>query len=305
MDSIEKFPLISVIIYVYNSKEFIIQTLDSVRNQTYPSVELIITDDLSTDNTLELVENWLKDHHGRFVSAKIIRTDINTGIAGNNNRGLAAASGSWVKFLPGDDLLLPNAVKSLVGGITNDEIGFIYSNAQLFRDNLENIVSIKGEYIPKPEKLSLLRENKIMAMSTLIKKSVLQMLGGFDERYPMIDDWPLWLKLAENNVEFAYVNEITAGYRKHNTNISKTGFSKRYLQSWYSFCEDHLLPKGVKNGIYSVSYNRYINKKIFEIQKNIQNPNILRASNLLNFLKLSFIVDFISFKIKAFNKVKV
>ncbi|HSJ67144.1 MAG TPA: glycosyltransferase [Anditalea sp.] len=304
MNTKEHIPLVSVIIYVYNSRDHIIETLDSVKSQTYPKIELIVTDDLSSDNTLDLVESWFKENQDKFISTKIIRTSFNTGIAGNNNRGLAAASGEWVKFLPGDDILFPDAVQSLVNGITNDEIGFVYSNAKLFRNHLDNVISVKGEYIEKPEKISLIKENKILAMSTLINKTILINLGGFDEKYPMIDDWPLWLKLAENDVGFSYVNAITAGYRKHDKNISKTGFSKRYLQSWFSFCEDHLIPKGIKNGFYSISYSRYVNKNIFDIQKNIENPYLLKASNILNFLKFSFIKDFFRFKITTLTEEK-
>jgi len=305
MSSLKINPVVSVIIYVYNSRDFIQETLNTVKDQTYQNLELIVTDDLSSDDTLEIVENWLKVNKGRFVSTKIVRTETNTGIAGNNNRGLAAATGDWVKFLPGDDLLLPNSVSSLVAGITDNDIGFLYSNVNLFRNHIDNIISTKGEYIAKPEKLSLLKENKIFAMSTLIKTSVLRKLGGFDERYPMIDDWPLWLKLAENNVKFAYVNETTAAYRKHNVNISKTGFSKRYLQSWYDFCKDHLLPKGMNNGLYQISYDRYINKKIFDIQKDLNNPTLFKASNLLNFLKPNFIGDFVKFRWNTLIEKKV
>jgi len=302
MNRLRTNPLISIIIYVYNSKDYIVETLNSVKAQTYSNIELIVTDDLSTDNTLEIVEKWLIINEGRFISSKIIRTKTNTGIAGNNNRGLAAATGDWVKFVPGDDLLLPNAVTSLVNGISDSEIGFIYSNAHLFRNNIENVISTKGELISKPESLSLLKENKILAMTTLIKKSVLKNLGGFDERYPMIDDWPLWLKLAEHNVKFAYVNEITAGYRKHDSNISKTGFSKKYLQSWFSFSEDHLIPKGIKRGLYSLSYNRIVYKTIFNLQKNTTNPYLIKATNVLNFLDINFLRNFVKMKFNTLSE---
>jgi glycosyltransferase involved in cell wall biosynthesis len=90
--------LVSVIIVTYNSSEFIIETLESVKEQSYKIIELIITDDASTDNTVLKCEQWLSENKSHFLSTKLITIDKNSGIVANRNRGLSAASGEWVKF---------------------------------------------------------------------------------------------------------------------------------------------------------------------------------------------------------------
>jgi len=289
----EENPLVSIIVYVYNSEEFIIETLESIKTQTYPNIELIVTDDLSKDRTLELVKIWLENNKSRFFRTQVLRTTKNTGIAGNNNRGLAATTGEWVKFVPGDDLLFPEAVSTLLTEKQNPLSEFVYSNVILFRDHLNNVLKQKGSLIEAPLEVNLVKENRILAMSTLIKRSTIVALGGFDERYPMLDDWPLWLKLAENKVRFEYIDIVTAGYRKHNTNISKTGFSRIYLQSWVSFCEDQLIPKGWKYGLYEITYYRSIDKVVFNLQTNVKNGYLKKAINTLHFLKPKFFRDYI------------
>jgi len=293
MTYLEDKPLVSIVVYVYNSEDYIIETLESIKSQTYPKIELIVTDDLSKDRTLDLVEEWMEKNESRFIRTQILRTVKNTGIAGNNNRGLAATTGEWVKFVPGDDLLFPEAVSVLITEKQDPLTEFVYSNVILFRDHLDNVLKQKGSLVEAPLEVNLVKENKILAMSTLLKRSTVVELGGFDERYPMIDDWPLWLKLAENGVKFEYIDKVTAGYRKHNTNISKTGFSRIYLQSWVSFCEDQLIPKGWKYGLYEISYYRTIDRVVFNLQTNIKNIYLKKAINGLHFLKPKFFRDYI------------
>ena len=296
----ENIPLVSIVVYVYNSEAFIIETLESIKAQTYPKLELIITDDLSKDSTLELVEEWIDINKLRFERTQVVRATHNTGIAGNNNRGLAATTGEWVKFVPGDDLLFPEAVSILVTQQQNPLTEFVYSNVILFRDHVDNVLKQKGALVEAPLEANLVKENKILAMSTLIKRSRLVALGGFDERYPMIDDWPLWLKMAENKVNFEYIDKTTAGYRKHNANVSKTGVSRLYLQSWVSFCKDQLIPKGWEYGFYEITYYRSIDKIVFNLQSNFKNAHIIKAINTLHLLKPRFLQDYIKQKKQNF-----
>lgn len=97
--------LVSVIISTYNSSRFIVETLESILNQKWPDVELIITDDSSTDNTIDICRQWVSDNSERFCNCRIITSEINTGVSANANRGLLSASGVWVKFLGSDDTL--------------------------------------------------------------------------------------------------------------------------------------------------------------------------------------------------------
>ena len=97
-------PLITVGVIAYNSSEYILELLESIKAQSYQNVELIVSDDKSTDNTVAICEEWISKNKDRFVRAEVIVPEHNTGTAGNYNRALFAAKGEWMKFIDGDDL---------------------------------------------------------------------------------------------------------------------------------------------------------------------------------------------------------
>ena len=97
-------PLVSVFIVTYNSSDYIIEALDSVRNQTYPNIELVVSDDCSTDNTVPLVKDWMKSYGSRFSRTEIVVAPKNQGIPSNYNRAVNACHGEWLKMMDGDFL---------------------------------------------------------------------------------------------------------------------------------------------------------------------------------------------------------
>ena len=76
-----KLPIVTVIVYSYNSSQYIFETLESIRNQTYPSLMLIISDDCSTDNTVEICKKWIDKNESRFIKTKLLTYEKNTGIS--------------------------------------------------------------------------------------------------------------------------------------------------------------------------------------------------------------------------------
>ena len=104
-------PLVSIVIITYNSSTTIVETLDSVKRQTYSNIELIVSDDCSADNTVEVVKGWMERNKSRFVRAKLIESDVNTGVAVNLNRGNKDARGIWLKSIAGDDKQYRTALK--------------------------------------------------------------------------------------------------------------------------------------------------------------------------------------------------
>ncbi len=125
-----KLPLVSVVIITYNSSEFIMECLDSIAVQTYDNIELIISDDCSTDNTIALCKTWLSKYQGRFVNTELLEITENTGITKNINRGCKLAKGEWIKPLAGDDLLLPICIEKNIGHCEGKKI--LFSQAEMF-----------------------------------------------------------------------------------------------------------------------------------------------------------------------------
>ena len=80
--------LISIVVITYNNSNYIEETLESIKSQTYNNIELIVSDDCSTDKTVEITEEWIDKNRDRFANVKLITTPVNTGISKNCNRGL-------------------------------------------------------------------------------------------------------------------------------------------------------------------------------------------------------------------------
>ena len=89
-------PLVSIVVITYNSEKYILETLESAKTQTYRNLELIISDDCSTDRTVQVCQHWLEINRDFFINSKLIESPKNTGIPSNVNRGVNKAEGKWI-----------------------------------------------------------------------------------------------------------------------------------------------------------------------------------------------------------------
>ena len=102
--------LISVVVLSYNSQSTIIETLDSIKAQTYKDIEIVVADDHSSDNTVAYIQKWQSDND--FSALRIVTSPENTGVTANANRGVRAAKGNAVKIIAGDDTLNVKAIET-------------------------------------------------------------------------------------------------------------------------------------------------------------------------------------------------
>lgn len=227
--------LVSVIVVSYNSEKYIRKLLDSILYQTYKNLELIVTDDNSKDESVKIVEEWISKNSSRFVRCKVVKSDENTGITKNCNRGVRASEGIYYKLIAADDLLAPSCIEKLYHGIVEQggEIAFCYEyvflseNEEKLKDEayletLEMRPSAIGIY--KCSQLSMykriLQYNQFPAPTSFIKRSVYDKLGGYDENYLYIDDYTFWLTALKNNVKFVFVENKGVFYRREENTIS-------------------------------------------------------------------------------------
>ncbi|KAA6320476.1 putative glycosyltransferase EpsE, partial [termite gut metagenome] len=102
-------PLVSIVVITYNSSKYVLETLESAKVQTYQNIELIVSDDCSTDDTVDVCQNWLDENKERFVRTELLIVLKNTGVSANCNRGYKVAKGEWIKGVAGDDMLFPHS----------------------------------------------------------------------------------------------------------------------------------------------------------------------------------------------------
>lgn len=243
-------PLVSVFIVTYNSSDNIIDALDSVKSQTYQNIELIVSDDCSSDNTRELVKEWFLDNGDRFVRSELVETPVNTGTSANYNRAVRACKGEWLKMLDGDDMLLPDCIEKNIQFVSDE------SNAEVVFSDVQNFKISKGEIIilnkfftkdheiffslESEQQLKMLLKNNILpSVSCFIKASLLKKYR-YDEKYYCLEDSPMWFALLVNGIQFYGFNDITAMYRIGESTMRGQGvyFKRMYLDMYIQYFWD-------------------------------------------------------------------
>ncbi|MFC1785824.1 glycosyltransferase [Candidatus Neomarinimicrobiota bacterium] len=290
MLKIQNKPLVSIIVITYNSSNYVIETLESIKKQTYQNIELIVSDDCSTDDTVEICRNWMVEHKERFIRTELLIIPNNTGISANCNRGIKVAHGVWVKLIAGDDTLLSNCISSNISYImTHPMVSILQSNAVIydsfFNDdrqiNISNIANIdifNKKHSPLKQYKLLLRRNQIIATAIFIKRDIFKMLGGFDEELKLIEDYPFWLKATQAGFRIDAFNEITVNYRLNSSCSSSRKNSETFMSSEYAKCLLLFNSKYRKDNVNKLSYYLYnlgLKLTIYFNLKGLNKNNIL------------------------------
>ncbi len=274
--------LVSIVVITYNSSDFVLETLESAKAQTYKNVELIISDDCSKDNTIQICRDWLEKNSKRFVSTKLLEAPVNTGISANCNRGLNAASGEWLKFIAGDDILFTSAIEDLKQFVrankNGEELSFLYGGCQFILDGkLDKEMQIPSTAFQQmnayEQYLSLLLNgNNIHGPTAFFNRKKMKELSGFDESIPFSEDWPLFIKATKNRNKLFFLNKSVAGYRIHDKGIfSKTKMGLTYdsklNQSVNLIRKKYVIPNLLSEKFYSNAFHTWVIYKK-ETQKN-------------------------------------
>jgi len=223
----ENNPLVSIIVITYNSSKYVLETLESAREQTYKNIELIVSDDASADNTVSICRQWIDENRDRFARVELITVPENTGTSANCNRGVKNAKGDWVKLIAGDDALLQNCIADNINYLSeNSTASIIQSNVQFFEDTFEdnNFMGIsqvelmpffKTNITSKEQYRLILTGNKVIVTSVFIKKQLICDVDGFDEEIPLIEDGPFFTKVLRRNYKIECISAVTVKYRRH------------------------------------------------------------------------------------------
>lgn len=235
-ENISNGPLVSVGILTYNSAKTVLETLESVKAQTYKNIELIISDDASKDGTVEVCRKWIEENKDRFVRCEILTVPENTGIPANANRRIAAAKGEWSKGIAADDLLLPDCVENFVNYVKeNPDAKIVFAKMQRFKEvfkeeNFRDITDANAKCFcetyktPKEQYNALLLRMRCSPVTMFAKLEILKEIK-YDESFKTIEDYPMWLRLTKAGVKFSYMDKIVAYYRLSQSSISANSFS--------------------------------------------------------------------------------
>ena len=209
-------PQVSVVIPTRNRWKLLRDhALDSALAQVDVTVEVIVVDDASTDETAERLATFRDDR------VRVIRHEARKNRSRARNAGLAAARGEWIAFLDDDDLWAPGMLRAQLETAQRERASLVCGALVLVDDTLNVIERVQA---PDPRHLarSLLRSSVIHCPAAVtVRTDLVREAGGFDERLNEIEDWDLWIRIAAET-RAAACKEVLVAYLVHsqNTNVS-------------------------------------------------------------------------------------
>ena len=264
-------PLVSVIVITYNSGSTVVDTLESIKQQTYDNIELVVSDDCSSDNTREIVEEWLSDNSSFFASVVKVFSDLNSGVAVNGNRGVRASSGKYVKLIAGDDCLVRESIEKYGYFMEKNNIGICIADVELFSDDLV-IPTSKIESYKKCFRLCKeSREDKLKRLAyeyvlpgpgLFFKRQVYDEVGGFDERFPMSEEVPFAMRVLKAGYDIVPLDEKLVRYRYSGDSLSQHNGKKLGNRRWFEdnrrIFYTYQLPELIKSFRWLKAYSKMV-----------------------------------------------
>jgi glycosyltransferase involved in cell wall biosynthesis len=207
--------LVSVIVPIFNRQALVAPALDSILEQTYRPLEIVAVDDGSTDGTQEVLDRYAD----RFPDLVTIIRQANSGPAVARNRALGRARGEFIAFLDSDDVWLPRKLELQLPLLT-PEVGLVYSALQEVDADGRVLTTVPcDQQIRGDVYRHLLVRNRMTGGTVVVKRSVLETVGVFDESLRAAENWDLWIRIAK---AFAvdFVDEPLLQYQKHDDRLS-------------------------------------------------------------------------------------
>lgn len=206
-------PLISIVIPCYNSEATVAQAIDSCLAQDYPHVEVIVVNDGSTDNTLEVLSAYSRLVH--------IISGTNQGGCIARNKGIDAAKGEFVQFLDADDVLYASKIRRHVESRGEVRESIYYSNYKL--SDMESGEALGVQRVDPAGRSSMqvvLEGGDIQTSSPLYPRSLLEEIGGFRPHLDCAQEYDLNIRLAGRGVRFLHLDECLHEVRRRNSSVS-------------------------------------------------------------------------------------
>lgn len=207
-------PLVSVIVPTYNRADYLIEAVESVCNQTYNNWELLIVDDGSTDNTVDVLVEYLKDDRIHYWHQD------NQGQSVARQKALDNATGEYVAFLDSDNLWFPERLQLGVTELSKDsDIAVAYGDVTTIDENGNETSRTNMRRYSGRIAAQLLRDNFVTMNTSLVRRSAIDRVGGMRPTVRRADDYDLWLRMSAL-FKFIYIPEYMAEYRVMDDQIS-------------------------------------------------------------------------------------
>ncbi len=294
--------LVSVIIPCFNAQRWLSEAINSCLEQSYPNLEIIVIDDGSTDNSLQIIKSY---------QSKIRwESSINRGGNYARNRGFALSNGEYIQFLDADDYLLPEKIEKQVRCLEKTGGDAVYSDWR-YQTHLPNGQSYLEEINicgPKKDFLESLLSNEgwVPIVGLLFTRAAVNIAGGWDESLKAAQDRDFLMSLAINGGRFVYQSGCDSLYRSYGKVTVSTSSKERWLNS-HSLVMEKAANKLSSISKLSEKYRQALCAGYFDIGREYLYSNYpqIEYSQYLRFLQVldKGLILFPEYKVKHRNRI--
>ena len=214
-------PRIDVIMSVYNGEKYLREAIESVLGQTYTNVKFIIVDDGSDDSSFDIINSFADER------IKVIRNERTEGLTKSLNKALKAAEGKYVARQDADDTSLPSRFENQVDFLEKQPEVDVLGTGIILIDEKGNRIGERTAY-PSPSRQIFLERNELFHGSVVIRRDVLEAVGGYNELFKYSQDYELWLRLAkEHNIR--NLQMPLYAFRIHRSSVSLKKTREQFL----------------------------------------------------------------------------
>ena len=236
---------VSVYITSYNQRDYLIEAIDSVLNQSRPADQIIIVDDASTDDSKEIIQEY-KKNHPELIDC--ILHETNTGVSQSRVDALGAVRCKYVTYLDGDDRYLPDKIKLEYEAFSNDEtIDIVFSNNVYVDQEAQKVVSrwVENHKIPEGNIFEYIFSRELPKKSLyrmeMVNYEKWKKIGFHDTSLKVYEDYDMRIRLSKS-MKVKYVNRILTQIRRHKTGLSQSSIFLQLDSLEYIFTKNlHLL----------------------------------------------------------------
>lgn len=293
-------PLVSIIIICYNQEHLIGDAIKSCLNQTYSNIEIIVSDDCSTDSTPQVIQNISKSD----TRIKSFLAKMNRGITGNCQFAFEQCSGKYIALMGGDDIFYPSKIEKHIELMESDpELAITYCRCNVVNESMDTTLYVSGtkakDIIHNGYELAANFGVDIPGPSPVVKKSFTPK-NGFRAFASTASDWLFFLETAHTK-RCQIIPETLAAYRQHAGNIGKKRFLyiKDYIESFKfitrEYADDQKFILSAKKGLRRYLLGTFYTASI--------EGNLSAKENTLKEYKENIGVDVMYFQMKLAKKL--
>ena len=228
--------LVNVIIVTYNQKDYVEEAMNSVMSQDYEKIKIIVSDDCSTDGTVDLIKEYSKKYPKKITP---LFSDRNLGLTQNIDRATKHCEGKYISHLGGDDMMLKDKISSQVEFMErNPDCSICYHDVLAFDSNSnEDLFLFSKKYKPREGGVkTMIRHGSFNCGSSNMFRVSSIPRDGFDLRVPIASDWLYCVETLAEGGEIMYIDEVFVKYRRHSESITSPSESNKFS---FLALEDH------------------------------------------------------------------